>query len=302
MDETANARALIRRSIPGVAVQTLELLPHPGWGGDSDAWLVDDRWIFRIPRSTNTARRFAIEACLLPRLAPTLPLPIPAFQHIARDDRGEPSFGGYPRIPGQPLRGNQLRRLPRRRRARIATEIGQFLRALHVTSIETALACGVAPPNRGGREGLEDQLREIEATVCPALDDEERSWVRHCFDDAAAGPLRDEITPTLCHGDLSSDHILFDANGGELTGIIDFGDLTLGDPSGEFTWKAEYGEEFFHQVLLAYHPVDPTFPARVDFRIDCLPLIQIAYGVATGRQSEIEQGRHDLRTRMAASR
>ncbi len=147
-----------------------------------------------------------------------------------------------------------------------------------------------------------DRLRQVESTVIPVLTGDERDWVECQFRDFLAKSARFAYAPVLCHGDLCSDHILFDHAGTGLAGIIDFGDVTIGDPAGEFTWRADYGESFFEQVLQAYGVTDRPFAERVAFQIDCLPLIQIAYGVERGRPDDIAEGRRLLRWKMSVAR
>jgi aminoglycoside 2''-phosphotransferase len=302
VDQTTDARAahdLIRRSFPEIAAARLELMPHPGWGGDSDAWLVDGRWIFRFPRSAAIARRLAVEVCLLPRISSALSARIPHFDYIARDARGLPAFVGYEAIPGQPLRAETLRAIPAHVAEHLAEQVGAFLRTLHATPIDVAVGCGVDRPTNSPRQNVERWQRQVESTVFPALDGAERGWVERRFREALADAARFAFTPVVCHGDLSSDHLLIDPSGQGLTGVIDFGDVTIGDPAGEFTWWEEYGDSFFRRVLSAYGPTDPSFVERVSFLIDCLPLIQIDYGVKTGRPEDLAEGRRLLRQRMA---
>jgi aminoglycoside 2''-phosphotransferase len=292
---------LIRRSFPEVAAVRLELMPHPGWGGDSDAWMVDDRWIFRFPRSPEIARHLAVEVCLLPRISAALPARIPRFEFVARDARGLPSFVGYESIFGQPLRAETLRALPIDVVDRLADQVGAFLRALHAIPIDVAVACGVDRPAGPPRQWFERRLSGVESTVFPELDDAERAWVERRFAEHLAEVALFAFSPVLCHGDLSSDHLLVDLTGAELAGVIDFGDVTIGDPAGEFTWWAEYGEDFFWRALAAYDADDKSLVRRVAFQIDCLPLAQIAYGVETGRPEDVAAGRWLLRERMATS-
>jgi aminoglycoside 2''-phosphotransferase len=295
-------RTLIRRYFPEIDAASLELMPHPGWGGDSDAWLVDKRWIFRFPRSAEVARRLDVEICLLPRIASSVPLRIPRFGLIARDASGLTIFVGYKAIPGEPLRREALQALSSAAVERLAKQLGDFLRALHATPIDVAAACGVAPPVHSPRALVERQLLRVEATAFPVLSADERAWVERRLQETLADPAQLAYALVLCHGDLSADHILYDPDNQQLTGIIDFGDVTIGDPAGEFTWRSDYGERFFELVLAAYGPTDRAVADRVTFRIDCLPLIQIEYGVQTRRPEDVEEGRRLLRERMAASR
>lgn len=294
------ARALIRQHVPSIAADDLVLLPHPGWGGDSDAFLVDHRWIFRFPRSRDVQRNLAVEVCLLPRLARRARIPIPRFSYVVIGDDGLPCFVGYEAIPGEPLRRSDLERLDRRAFEGMARQLGRFLRALHDTPLEKAVACGVELPRGDARDRWEQRRADLRRRVFPLLAADEQRWVEQRFAVFLADPRLYDARTTLCHGDLTSDHILYDAATNHL-GIIDFGDVCIGDPAGDFVWRDEYGEEFFRAVLAHYgHPEDTTLAERVTFCLDLMPLTEISYAVEIGRDDYVAEGRQRLRERMGA--
>jgi aminoglycoside 2''-phosphotransferase len=298
-----DVQKLVRRHAPGVRADDLRVMPHHGWGGDSDAYLVDGAWIFRFPRSSEVARRLEVEVATLPVLAPRLPLRIPEFTYVVRAEHGLPVGVGYRVIPGEPLRRSHLAALGHSGVDRIAGQLGSFLGALHQIPTDEASHHGVPAPSASPRTLVEAQLAQIRATIFPILDPVERRWVSDRFDAVLANPRAFDYAPTLCHGDLSVDHIIVDAAVGRLTGVIDFGDLTIGDPAGEFTWRADYGEAFFRSVLSHYAaPQGGAFAERVQFRIDCLPLAEMAYGLATGNAHDVEEGRAALRRRVTGTK
>ena len=191
---------LIRQWFPDVAAERLEAMPHPGWGGDSDAWLVDERWIFRFPRTAEVARSLAVEVCLLPRLAARLPLSIPDFVHVARNQGQEPLFVGYEAIPGVPLSGEVLGRLSHSATDQIANELGKFLRTLHQIPVELAIECGVAPPTTSSFEAVERGYRTVRDKVYAHLGDDERAWIGRRYEAFLAEPRHFAFAPVLCHG------------------------------------------------------------------------------------------------------
>ena len=105
MEQHSRFAALIRSHFPDVAAEHLAELPHPGWGGDSNAFLVDGALVFRFPRGPGVAEALATEVCLLPRLAPRAPLRIPDFRYVAyasREHSGtdtDPADGAPARVP-----------------------------------------------------------------------------------------------------------------------------------------------------------------------------------------------------------
>lgn len=301
-DDEPTIRALLRRHGVPVAASLLELLPHAGWGGENDAWLVDGRWIFRFPRTAEAAMALDREVCFLPALAARSPLAVPRFAHVARGGQAGPLFVGYEAIPGRPLRGDDVRAASPSQAGRMAGQLGRFLAALHTLPVDEALACGVAPPPDDARDHWRRAYERARAAIFPVLAADERRWVSRLFETMLGDDRYLRYTPAVCHGDLSSDHILHDPATMALTGVIDFGDLCIGDPAGELTWRGEYGEAFFRAVLDAYDaPHDDSLPDRVTMCMDRLPLVEIGYGVDTNRDDYVAEGRRFLRERMAIS-
>jgi aminoglycoside phosphotransferase (APT) family kinase protein len=297
--------ARISEAFPDLSITTLAEMPHLGWGGDSDAWLVSGDLIMRFPRTAEVAEQLAVEARVLPQLAPTLPLAIPAFSHVARDAPGAPPrFAGYPLIRGEPLMPALLNDLvpDEAERAALASALGGFLARLHAFPLERALACGVAEAMREPERtrALYERVREL---VYPRLSPPLRVWTDHLFGDALARPDLWDYTPALVHGDLSGDHILFDRATRTLAGIIDFGDMGVGDPLGDFVGLADYGEVFLAAALAAYPAPDTLGPLardRLTFYRQRLPFIALAWGAEQGDEAALAEGMAHLRAVMAA--
>jgi aminoglycoside 2''-phosphotransferase len=75
------------------------------------------------------------------------------------------------------------------------------------------------------------------------------------------------------HGDLCADHILFDPKKRVITGIIDWGDSTIGDPAFDFLGIIDdYDKNFAQQVLTNYlGPIDESFLIRAEFYSNLFP-------------------------------
>lgn len=302
MPTTAQFADLIRQYFPSLDLQRVEPLRHTGWGGDSDAVLVDEALVFRFPRTATVAQSLAVECCLLPELAARVPLSIPRFQYVARDETtGLPRFVGYPLIPGAPLTAESFAALASEAATleRAAALLGGFLSALHRLPIERVAACGVEPPAISIREQIAIRYATLQERVYPALRADERAYLNRLFAVYLGDPAHFGWSPTVCHGDLTSDHIL--AAGRTITGIIDFGDLCVGDPAGDFVWRFEYGDAFFRHVLAHYDaPVGDVaaFARVVGFRYRLMPTHQIAYGLATASATDVAEGRALLRAHL----
>jgi aminoglycoside 2''-phosphotransferase len=77
--------------------------------------------------------------------------------------------------------------------------------------------------------------------------------VAHHFAPVRTARLDLGYRPVLIHGDLAQYHILFRAETLGLTGILDFGTASLGDPAGDFALIiSTYGERFLQRRARTY--------------------------------------------------
>lgn len=282
-------RAAIIENFPGLAIEKLAYLAE-GW--NSVACLVNDRLVFRFPKRPNAARKLALETRLLPELAPNLPLPIPKFSYISKPtSRNFPYlFVGYEALPGitQPDWPEEVWQAGWWRE-----ELGAFLTALHAFPVERAARLGVEcmnftwayDPAPTLREALENFYSEVRDRVYPLLTDERQDTVAAFFEDFLDDDRHFEFEPVLLHADLLEDHVLVDPAAKKVSGIIDFGDVCLGDPA----------YDVIPQVLPYYRgKVDPTFGDRQLFYKKLDPFNSILFGLEHSDPALLEYGLNSL--------
>lgn len=280
-------RALIRAAAPGVEARDVRFL---GSGWDSVALLVDDAFVFRFPMRDEVAAMLEAERCLLPRLAPSLPLAVPRFLFTGGPLPAFPRrFVGYPVLPGTPIAELPDVALDPHR---IGQALGRFLRALHAAPIDDAVRCGV--PVYTPEQWVERHWRLAEATL-PVIEqglggaaaDRVRSfWSDYCND-----PRSRHFTPVIVHADLNPDHVLVDPRTGDVTGIIDFGDVCVGDPAIDFAGMPAQVTEAMRR---AYDDSDPTFAYRVMAHVLAVPLHGIDFGRQSGEDAIVAAALSDL--------
>jgi aminoglycoside 2''-phosphotransferase len=265
-------RRRIARCAPTLKLQTFRLIDE-GW--DSLVVIVDETWVFRFPRNAEAAAQLAIEQALLPQLALRLPLAIPNFTYACTAVDEWP-FVGYRMIVGMPLRPSVLQAVPAAVRTTVAQQMAAFLQALHTFPVETARRA--APElRRFSRAVFAQEYAVIEQVIFPLLNPDEREWIAVLFAGAADDVLWD-FEPAIVHNDLSSSHILFDPNARRVAGVIDFGDIMLGDPAIDFVGLLEHGEAFVEAVLRSYaRPLDDGFQRRLAFYYPRAWLIELRY-------------------------
>jgi aminoglycoside phosphotransferase (APT) family kinase protein len=213
------ARRLVDAQFPRWADLPITRVELDGW--DNRTFRLGPGMTVRLPSGEWYALQVEKEQRWLPRLAPALPLPIPA--PVAKGVPGE----GYPYpwsvyrwLDGEPATEGAIGDL-----TAFATTLAGFLVALR--RVDASEGPGPGPHNfyRGGRltTYADETLRSIDA-----LGDEiPADAVMRVWDDAmATGWERD---PVWFHGDVATGNLLL--RDGRLAAVIDFGTSGVGDPA-----------------------------------------------------------------------
>jgi aminoglycoside phosphotransferase (APT) family kinase protein len=223
--DEAFARRLISARFPEIGTHSLTLLAE-GW--DNAVWVAEGGWAFRFPQRELGVRGLARELDVLPRLDPLLPLavPVPELRGEPTDDYPWPFFG-FRLVPG---REAALAGLDDDARTRLAPPLAEFLRTLHDrgAAVVAGLDVPVDPLGRGDPTVRVPRIRrrlvELEGLRLGPAAEAFKPLL------AAAEALPAPRVQVLVHGDLHARHVLVDG-AGTPTGVIDWGDLCLADPS-----------------------------------------------------------------------
>ncbi|QUL57166.1 phosphotransferase [Paenibacillus tritici] len=217
------ARTLIGRQFPQLSSKQVKRL---GWGWDNTVFLIGDEYVFRFPRRTFAVGAIRMEGKLLPKLEAylTIPYPKPLFYGEASDEYPAP-FLGYAHVPGDFPIG-----LTEERRALSAETLAEFLRRLHEFPVQAALECGVQQDHRNltdiasRKVKLEGFLSKVVEYLSPEESGVIEAYISRLQKD------RVEAVNALLHGDLHFKNMLVNENG-IVSGIIDWGDLSVGHPA-----------------------------------------------------------------------
>lgn len=294
--ESERLRQRIAACAPALELRSLRIVDE-GW--DSRVVVVDNTWIFRFPRSAEAAAQLEIERALLPRLASRLPLPIPDFSYAcAAALPPDLPFVGYRMIPGAPLSRVVLDTTSVTTRRAVARQIAEFVSALH--SFPADEAQRLAPTLRSlDRTIFAAEYAQIRQQIFPLLSDQEREWITGVY--AIADDAVWRFQPVLVHNDLTAAHILFDPATQRLTGVIDFGDIALGDPAIDLTGLLEYGPEFVDDVIRCYgRLLDAGFHHRLRLYRPRMWLTDLGYHLNRGHPTRVSALLATLRAYMAA--
>jgi aminoglycoside phosphotransferase (APT) family kinase protein len=212
-------RALLAEQQPDLGHLPLTALAS-GW--DNVIFRLGDDLVVRLPRRAASAVLVAHEQRWLPELAPRLPLPVPAPVRFGVPGCGFPwSWSVCPWLDGEVAADEPMDDL-----VAAAATLGDFLVALHQPGPDDAPENpyrGV--PLAGRAASTEQRIEQMAETV-------DGPAVRACWNEALRVPQWSG-PPLWLHGDLHPANLL--VHGGHLAAVIDFGDLTAGDPATDLS-------------------------------------------------------------------
>lgn len=260
----------------------------------SYAYLVDETWIFRFPRTDGAERAYRKERLLLPRLAPRVRVEVPAIEYALPLADGR-TFLGHRAIRGSALTRAAVDRMSAERRDAVAGEIAEFLCAMHTIPVDEARTIG-ADEDESALSGeteryWADARRKLYPLLSGAAGNECDALIESYLHDRA----NFRYTPVLRHADLWGRHILLDESP-SVAGVIDYGCVCLGDPDYDFfPLLFDAGEEFMRQTLSAYGHGDADRAVRKGRFFGALDAIDTwLTGLDESSRWKVEDGRGRL--------
>ena len=217
--DVALVRSLVATQFP--KWKDLSVRPVTSGGSDNRTFHLGDDMLVRMPSAVGYAAQVEKEHKWLPRLAPHLLLSIPTPLEMGKPGKGYPWKWSIYRW----LKGTTVVSTPIADLGKFAVSLAQFLVALQKIDAAGGPLPGLHSFYRGGsllfydadtRRAI-DQLTgkiDVEATL--------NVW------ETALATSWDQ-PPVWVHGDISAGNLLTER--GRLSAVIDFGQLTVGDPA-----------------------------------------------------------------------
>lgn len=240
-----------------------------GW--DTTAAIIDGRWLERTARRPDAEPRLRRQSRLLLWLTPRLPLPIPVPVVVGE----KPLVVRHVLLQGEPID-------PAADPAAHGRALAGFLRALHATPLDGAVARGVPGP----AETL--SLRRVAfarfvTEVVPLLPDAARAPASAVLDRLADAPA-----DTLVHGDIDPGHVL--VRDDAVTGIIDWGATRAGDPAKDLAWALHGAPMLFAAAVSGGYDLTAPIQARARDWHRVGPFYVAAHGLDTGDTDLVAEG------------
>ncbi len=239
--DEALVRDLLREQQPALADAPITAL-DVGW--DNALFRLGDEHVVRLPRRAVSVQLIDHETTWLPRLADRLPIAVPTPVYLGRPGCDYPwPWTVLPWLPGRsadldPPDATQAERF------------ADFLLALHQPAPDDAPRNpfrGVPLAERAER--VEQRMDELRQTTDAITPNAVRAW-RNALD------ADDATTSCWLHGDLHARNVL--VQDGEITGVIDWGDITSGDAATDLAgvWSLFDNPAARRAALDRYQPTD----------------------------------------------
>ena len=289
-DEAA-IRAALSAHTPHLAEETIEPL-GTGWA----FWAYRAGGVvLRFPRDPEFTETLAVEAAVMRELAPALPLLVSVIDVHEKGPNGLP-FTSHGLVDGIPIAD-----LTRPLAPNAGAMLGRFLRAMHAFPVERAVTLGLALETPEARRASRRRLFEqrVVPWAFPLISETAREHVTATFEAFLSNDTNFDFQPVVSHSDIDGYNVLADPVTGELTGVIDWGDICIHDPAGDFT-SAQYGTlaeaglrsqlpSLFDAYGLSEAEVKAMRP-RCEFGTYCEPLHEIMFGVESRQDFFVKRG------------
>ena len=266
-------RRLLTAQHPDLAGREITVLAN-GW--DNFICRIGEDLLVRLPRRELGGRILRNEQRWLPVIAPRLPLAVPTPVRIGQPGAGYPWAWSITRF----LPGEVAGRIPPADPDQAAVTMGRFLAALHEPAPDDA----PANPVRGVPLADRDQIVTQNMAI---LGDEIDQDLTKSLWTAARDTGRWDGPPLWLHGDLHPANIL--VHDGAISAVIDFGDITAGDPAADLSVAWMLFPDPAHRDVFwaAYGKADDLTRARARGWALALSLVCQAYSADNPLMADI---------------
>lgn len=235
---------IIKNNIEDFDIRSIKRL---GEGWNSNTYLVNDEYVFRFPKEEDGSTDLKKEIKVLPKLKEIVSLKIPDFKYIGKQ-KNVLRFVGYKIIKGKILNNEEFSLLPNEVKNKIAEQISKFMNEINSFSIDCARELGVFENNF--YEDYTETFEVFKEKVFPVIDNKLQKYITMKFKKYIDDSDNFKYISKLIHADLSLNHLMYNQIEEKIEGIIDFGDIQIGDPDFEYIYLLDdCGIEFTKKVM-----------------------------------------------------
>ena len=214
---------------------------------------INNRWIFRFVRDKDN-QQIALERDFLPQFIQVCPIDIPE-PVISNTD-----YIAYPKIVGERFSPEKFLLFSDTQKAKLIKLLAEFLTCLHDFQYDHP---NLSDAPYGGRDFWHDLWFPVKDNLSSETKNQAKTYFMNIFEQINAVPFQ----KTLIHADLGTNNVLVNFEQGSLGGVIDFGDLCVGDPAADFAgFYRNFGRQFTEELLSNYdRSIESNFWTRIEY-------------------------------------
>ncbi|MCK8058455.1 MULTISPECIES: phosphotransferase family protein [unclassified Fusibacter] len=276
---------VIQTAVPELIIDSSKLIEC---GQNNYLLEVNGKWMFRFPKAPVNLEEDKLEYRILSVLTGQVSLPIPNPSYAQLTSHVEDSFYAYEKIDGQPLFQEAFNSL--KDTTKIAQQLGTFLKTLHHPDTKEALSTLLPVINPKAR--WQDLYNRVRNHLFGYMNASTMAKVTEIFDSIIVEVSSAEFVPCVVHGDFGPSNILFDPLKEEVTGIIDFAEIHIGDPATDIAslvGKFGYTDAFIDELSKTY-PKAQHYLKRAKWMTKTFALQEALYGSENNDERAFEAG------------
>lgn len=248
--DKALALYLIDKQFPQWSHLSIEPVKNSGW--DNRTFHLGTEMLIRMPSAAEYAGQAKKEQIWLPKLASHLPLPIPTPIALGKPEEAYPwTWSINLWLPGNPAVTSKIDDL-----SQFAVQLAEFLKSLQSIDATNGPLAGPQSFYRGGDIAVYDA--ETRQAIELLKNDIDVPLAIEIWETALSTKWQDE--PVWVHGDISVGNLL--VSNGQLSAVIDFGQLAVGDPACDLAIAWVFFEEKSREALFQTLQLDKATVAR----------------------------------------
>ncbi|WP_170289453.1 phosphotransferase family protein [Metabacillus lacus] len=292
-----NIQYTIEKNFPGIIIKSVSKL---GEGKMSRVYSINEHWAFRFAKNEQSSRDLEKEINMLPYLQTMLSVSIPQFDFKGVQEN-ELNFVGYVMLPGMLLQENSISSMAERKKQLLIASLTKFMADMQSVPVTFARSKGV--PVVKLKSVFTELYEKVKTKVFPLISKEIKEYISMRFHEYLTTEEYHACEPKLIHGDLSPNHFLIDNKSGSLTGVIDFGDMSICDPDYEYLYILEdCGSSFTLDLLKARGHVHPKKSLKkISLLVTFDQLFYVIEGVEKGKNEWVKEGLDEIRVEMSGS-
>jgi aminoglycoside 2''-phosphotransferase len=275
--------------IKGVFPHAKSLVWHEE-GQNNVIVFVDQTWVFRFPKHERGEAELKKEILFLQKYGQGLGLPVPNPHFYNIDKTKGPFYSVYRKIAGRPLTNDSPSEADREA---WADALGRFLTRLHRLPLTAELLAVLGEP-AALVNGWSDFFERVEKMLFPHMRPDARKRVESLCRDMLAAISKSNEPLTVIHGDFGMGNILIDPVTGRVSGVIDFGSVTIGDPAYDLasmmgTEGRGMGEAFVRRMAAFYPDLEAQLE-RANLYRKTFALQEALFGAEHGDEQAFAAG------------